>query len=85
MNDKASAAGLAVKASNVIGDVAEVDAHETYYQAQFFTINIPTGQTEDNAHIYEDAARMAQPTRAVNLNQPKNVILPVKIKKTGAE
>ncbi|MCA1862607.1 SEC-C domain-containing protein [Janthinobacterium sp. HSC-3S05] len=83
VNDKASAAGLAVKASNVIGVVAEVDAHGTYYRAQFFTVNIPTAQTEENAHIYEDATRMSQPSRAVNLNQPKNVILPAKTKKPG--
>jgi uncharacterized protein YecA (UPF0149 family) len=44
---------------------------------------MPTARTEQNAHIYEDAARMAQPTRAVNLNRPKNVIAPVKAKKVG--
>ncbi|MDB5788232.1 SEC-C domain-containing protein [Caballeronia mineralivorans] len=83
VNDKASAAALAVKASNVIGVVAEVSADGTYHRAQSFAVHIPTERTEGNAHIYEDAARMAQPTRAVNLNQPKNGIPPVKIKKPG--
>lgn len=83
VNDKASAAALAVKASNVSGIVAEVSADGTYHRAQSFAVHKPTARTEENAHIYEDAARMAQPTRAVNLNQPKNVVPPVKTKKPG--
>lgn len=83
VNDKASAAGLAVKASIVIGIVAEVSAHGTYHRAQSFAVHVPTERTEENAHIYEDAARMAQPTRSVNLNQAKNVIPPMKSKKPG--
>lgn len=83
VNDKASAAALAVKASNVIGVVAEVSADGIYHRAQYFAVHIPTARTEENAYIYEDAARMAQPTRAVNLNQPKNVIAPRKTKKPG--
>lgn len=83
VHDKASAAALAVKSSNVIGVVAEVSADGIYHRAQSFAVHIPTERTEENAHIYEDAARMAQPTRAVNLNQPKRVISPVKTKKPG--
>lgn len=83
VNDKASAAALAVKASNVIGVVAEVSADGTYYRAQSFAVHVPTERTEENAHIYEDAARMAQPTRAVTLNQPRGVAPPVKTKKPG--
>ncbi|HET6538110.1 MAG TPA: SEC-C domain-containing protein [Sphingopyxis sp.] len=83
VNDKASAAALAVKASNVIGVVAEVSAGGTYRRAQFFAVHVPTERTEENAHIYEDAARMAQPARAVNLNQPKHVIPPAKAKRPG--
>jgi len=83
VNDKASAAALAVKASNVIGVVVEVSATGTYQRAQSFAVHIPTERTEENAYIYEDAARMDQPTRAVNLNQPKNVISPGRTKKPG--
>jgi hypothetical protein len=83
VNDKASAAALAIKASNVIGVVAEVSAGGTYHQAQFFAVHIPTERTEENVHIYEDASRMAQPARAVNLNQPKHVIPPAKAKRPG--
>jgi hypothetical protein len=83
VNDKASAAALAVKASNVIGVVAEVSSDGTYRRARSFTVHIPTGRTEENVHIYEDAARMAQPTRRVNLNQPKKAVLPMGIKKPG--
>ncbi|QZZ37390.1 SEC-C domain-containing protein [Nitratireductor kimnyeongensis] len=83
VNDKASAAALAVKASNVIGVVAKVSADGTYHRAQSFAVHVPTERTEENAHIYEDAVRMAQPARAVNLNQPKHVIPPAKAKKPG--
>jgi uncharacterized protein YecA (UPF0149 family) len=44
---------------------------------------MPTARTEKNTHIYENAARMTQTTRAVNPNQPKNVIAPRKTKKPG--
>ncbi|MBJ9939652.1 SEC-C domain-containing protein [Burkholderia multivorans] len=83
VNDKASAAAVSVKASNVVGIVAEASADGTYYRAQSFVVNIPTERTEENAHIYEDAARMAQPKRTVNLNQPKNVAPPAKTEKLG--
>lgn len=83
VNHKASAAALAVAASNIIGVVAEVSADGNYHRAQSFAVHVPKERAEENAHIYEDAALMAQPTRAVNLNQPKSVIPPLKIKKTG--
>lgn len=83
VNDKASAAALAVKASKVIGVVAEVSPNGTYHRAQSFVVHIPAVRTEENAYIYEDAARMAQPTRAVNLNQPKNVMPLGNTKKPG--
>jgi hypothetical protein len=83
VNDKASAASLAVKASNVIGVVAEVSSDGTYHQAQSFSVRIPTERTEEDTSIYEDAARMAHPTRMVNLKQPKNVPLLGRSKKPG--
>ncbi|BBU63196.1 hypothetical protein MSC49_31310 [Methylosinus sp. C49] len=83
VNAKASAAALAVNASNVIAVVAEVGADGTYRRAQYFTVHIPTARTEENAQIYEDAVRMAQPTRAMHLNLPKNASPRVKTKKPG--
>ncbi|MCB5945842.1 YecA family protein [Acidocella sp. KAb 2-4] len=83
VNDKASAVALAVKASSVIGVVAEVSADGTYHEAQSFAVHVPTERTEENAHIYADAARMAQPARGVKLSQPKHVVAPVKAKKPG--
>jgi hypothetical protein len=82
-NDKASAAALVLKASQVIGVVAEISADGTYQWAKSFPVHIPTARTEENAHIYEDAEQMAQPNRAVNLNQPKTLIPPVKTKEPG--
>lgn len=83
VNDKASAAALAVKATNVISVVVEVSADGIYRRAQSFTVHIPTVITEENAYIFQDAARMAEPKRTVNLNQPENVIPLRKTKKPG--
>ena len=69
VNSKASAAALTVKNSNAIGIVAEVSADGAYQQVQSFAVHIPTARTKENAHIYEDAARMANPARSVNLNR----------------
>lgn len=71
VNEKASAASLAVEASNVVGVVAAVSADGTYHHAQSFSVRVPTERTEENTLIYEDAARMAHPTRALNLKQPE--------------
>lgn len=68
---KAAAAALAVKAANVIGVLSEASADGTYHRATFFSAHAPTERTEENAHIYEDAARMAQPAREVVFDSPK--------------
>lgn len=83
VNDKASAAALALKANDAIGVLAEVGADGAYLRTQSFSIHIPTARTATNAHIYEDAARMARPTRAVNLNQPNNAEPQGNAKKPG--
>lgn len=83
VNDKASAASLAFKASNVVGVVADASSDGTYHRAQSFAVRIPTERTEENASIYEDAARMAHPTRVVNLKLPENVPSLGKSKKPG--
>jgi hypothetical protein len=83
VSDKASAASLALKASNVVGIVAEVSSDSTYHRAQPFAVCIPTERTEENASIYEDAVRMAHPTRTVNLKQQEKVHPFEKNKKPG--
>lgn len=83
VNDKASAAALAVKASNAIGVLAEVGADGAYRGAQLFVVRIPMARTEENVHVYEDAARIGQRERVVNLNKPKNVVRLAKVNKPG--
>lgn len=83
VNDKASASALAINASNVIGVVAEVSADGTYQRAQYFAVHIPSMRTEENDHIYEDAAQMDHPKRVVNLKQSKMAIPPFKARKPG--
>ncbi|AVD81540.1 preprotein translocase subunit SecA [Pseudomonas sp. SWI6] len=83
VNDKASAAALAVKASSITCIVAEVNPDGTYHRAQLFPVHVPTARTEENSHIYEDATRMAQPARTVNLKLSKKIVPPLKMEKTG--
>ncbi|CAP44849.1 hypothetical protein [Bordetella petrii] len=85
VNEKASAASLAVKASNMVGVVGDIGSDGTYHRAQSFAVHIPTERTEENASIYEDAARMTHPTRVVNLKQPENAPSFGKIKKPGTK
>lgn len=83
VDNKASAVAVALKAKNVIGIFAEVSADGVYHQAKSFAVQIPTSRTTENAHIYEDAARMAQPARTMKLNQSEQTTPPAKVKKTG--
>lgn len=83
INRKASAAGLAAKASRMVGVLAEVSSAGVYLRAHSFAVDIPTAPAEDNADIYADAARMAQPARTVHLSHPKNAVPVVKPKKLG--
>jgi hypothetical protein len=70
MNDKASAAALALNTPNSIGVFAEVSAVGNYHRAWSFPVHTPANRTVGNAHIYEDAAQMTQRSRVKNLNQP---------------
>lgn len=83
VEEKFLAAALAVKASRAIGVIAEIGASGDYLRAQSILVRIPTERTEQNAHIYQDAARMAQPSRSISLSEPKNAIIPVTQSKTG--
>ncbi len=83
VNSKASSAALAVKASEVIGIVAEVGADGVYRRAQLFVVQVPAEQTEENAHVYEDAARMQERTGVLEFRPPRSAAPPEKAKKTG--
>lgn len=82
VNEKVSAVALSLKGSNVTGIVAEV-SNGVYHRAQAISVHIPKERTEENAHIYEDAARMAIPKRSVNLGIQKSVKPIVRGKKIG--
>lgn len=83
VHDKASAAGLACRATKVVGIVALIDANGAYRLARSFPVHLPTNQTEENRQLYEDAQRMAQPASAVNLTPTKPGISAKKSKKLG--
>jgi uncharacterized protein YchJ len=40
-----------------------------YSQATYTAVAIPTAQTQQNAHIYEDAEKMRNPNRMIALTQ----------------
>ncbi len=81
VNDKASAAALNTKSLGIIGVVAEVSSDGIYRRAQYFKVHVPEARTEENAHIFEDAVRMAEPARTVRLDQPTNTAPSVKVRK----
>lgn len=83
VNSKASAAALAVKASEVIGIAAEVGADGAYRRAHSFTVQVPAERTEENAHVYEDAARMQERTGVLEFRPPTSAARPEKAKKIG--
>ncbi len=70
-SEKAAAGALTMNAPTIMGVAAETDANGTYRRAQFFEVQVPTERTVENSHIYDDAARMARPERAVRFEPPK--------------
>ena len=74
VNEKASSAALAVNASIVVGIAAGVSSDGSYPWAQWLAVGIPTERTEENASIYEGAARMAHPKRTLSLRRPDSTI-----------
>jgi hypothetical protein len=67
VNDKASAAALSAKATAAIGVLLVVSDDGSYRQTQPFPVLIPKAPFMQHARIYEDAERMAQPERIVDL------------------
>lgn len=83
VNDKASAGALSIDASNMIGVVAYVSADGTYHRAQPFTVHMPTQRTEENAHVFDEAARITQAALMVNPKPEKKFIPAVAIERQG--
>ncbi len=67
INEKASAAGLCTKSSNVVGVLIELSAEGAYCNARQFKVHIPSDRTAENTHIFDDASRMMEPSRMVRL------------------
>ncbi|CTQ47473.1 hypothetical protein [Roseibium aggregatum] len=65
MQNKASAAALAVQASSIVGLVVAAHAEGAIVDARHFQVRVPKTETADNAHIFKDAERMS--SRAVKL------------------
>lgn len=83
VNDKASAGALSINASNMIGIVAYVSADGTYHRAQPFAIHMPTQRTEENAHVFDEAARITQAALMVKPKPERKFIPAVAIERQG--
>jgi hypothetical protein len=64
VNDKASAAALLTPTADMTGVMVEANAEGTYKTAYIFEVTRPTGRTDDNAHVYQDAERMKKRAEA---------------------
>lgn len=62
VNDSASAAALHYPVGDITGVMVEATASGTYKTAYTFEVSRPTGRTDDNDHIYQDAERMKKRT-----------------------
>ena len=83
VNDKASAGALSINASNMIGVVAYVGADGTYHRAQPFAVHMPTQRTKDNAHVFDEAARITQSALMLRPKPEKKFIPAATIEKQG--
>lgn len=84
VHNKAAAVALAVTAPTLLGVVIEASSDGTYHRVQPLAVTAPSERTEENSRIYDDAARMAKPTRAVRFEPPrKPTPVPGFVKKTG--
>jgi hypothetical protein len=83
INDKASAAALCTNSYDFVGVIIEVSKGGDYEKAQKFKIYVPSEQTQENAHIYDDAKRMSQTKRIVNLSHTTDSSMPRITRKTG--
>lgn len=66
INNKAKAIGLCTDFSDVIGVFIEVGNNHAYENAQLFKVDVPSEQTVENAHIYDDAKRMSLRAKIAN-------------------
>lgn len=83
VNDKASAGALSINAPNMIGVVAYVSADGTYHRAQPFAVHMPTQRTEENAHVFDEAARITQAALMVNTKPEKKFIPAIAVERQG--
>lgn len=83
VNDKASAGALSINASDMVGIAACVDTDGTYHLAQPFAVHTPAQRTKENAHVFEEAARITQSALMVKPKPEKKFIPAAGIEKQG--
>ena len=83
INDKASAAALCTESPDVAGVFIEVGKGCTYEKAQYFKVDAPSEQSEQNAYIFDDAKRMRQRTTKANSPQTVDTSKPSHARKIG--
>ncbi len=83
VHDKASASALCTRSPDVVGLMVEVSASGAYSKAERFAVHIPSNKTGENAHIYDDAERMSEPSRTVDISHSVPFQKPIGTVKTG--
>lgn len=83
INDKASAAALCTKSSDFEGVLVETGAAGDYEKVQHFKIHVPSEQTEENMHIFDEAQRMSQRTKSVSPALSADTFKPENTRKIG--
>lgn len=71
LSDKASAAALAAKSSNMIALLVVAEAAGRYVAAQRYDVDVPLERTAANSRIYEDAERMLNRGDAIKTSDTK--------------
>lgn len=83
VNDKASAAALCTECPATVGLLVEVSAGGVYESARRFAVHVPPNRTDENAHIFDDARKMSQPSRLVNRRPVATSAKPERVRKVG--
>ncbi|WP_221885555.1 SEC-C metal-binding domain-containing protein [Vreelandella populi] len=83
INDKASAAALSTESPDVIGVYIEVGNGCAYEKVQCFKVDAPAEQSEENAHIFDNAKRMSLQTKKANTPRTVEKPIPRRERKIG--
>ena len=83
VKDKASAAALATKLSEIDGILITINTNQTIDEAHYFLAHSPLDKNSENSHIFDEAERMSTRTSKLQQSKQDNFPAPSVIKKVG--